>query len=97
MPPEGRPLLTLSARPPSPPWDQPLPLAAAARRLSVARDRLCERTPPNGGHSREGLLNLRSALRAYVRSLEHLQLPVASKLQHELRMLDMIENPMSNR
>ncbi len=102
---EGRPLLTLSARPPSSPWEPgstghlrpPLPLAAAARHLRVARERLCERTPPNGGHSREGLLHLRSALRAYVRSLEHLELPVASKLQHELRMLDTIDNPMSNR
>jgi hypothetical protein len=43
------------------------------------------------------MLRLRAALRAYVRSLEHLQLPVASKLQHELRMLDTIENPRSNR
>jgi hypothetical protein len=102
---EGRPLLTLSARPPSSPWEPvstghlqpPLPLAAAARHLRVARGRPGERTPPHGGHNREGLLHLRSALRAYVRSLEHLELPVASKLQHELRMLDTIDNPMSNR
>jgi len=67
---------------------QPLPLAAAAGRLRIAREQLFEQTPPNGGHSRESLLHLRAALRAYVRSLEHLQLPVASKLQHELRMLD---------
>lgn len=75
------------------PRQPPLPLGSAARRLRLARERLCEPHPPNGGHSREGLLDLRSALRAYVRSLEHLRLPVASKLQHELRMLDTIEDP----
>ena len=71
----------------------PLPLAAAARGLRIARGRLREPTPPNGGHSSEGLLQLRAAVRAYVRSLEHLQLPVASKLQHEPKMLDTMEAP----
>ena len=73
----------------------PPPLATAARRLRVARERLSEQTPPNSGHSREGLLRLRAAVRAYVRSLEHRRLPVASKLQHELKMLDTMEDPRS--
>ena len=74
------------SREPSP----PLPLAAAAHRLRLARERLGEQGPAHGGHSSEALQQLRAALRAYVRSLEHLRLPVASKLQHELRMLDTI-------
>lgn len=68
----------------------PVPsLARAARDLRAAREVLSAGIPDTSGHQ-AALLDLRHALRVYLQTLERDGLPVASKLQRELTLLDII-------
>jgi hypothetical protein len=65
-------------------------LARAADNLRAARAALLTGHPDRREHLR-CQLTLRTALRSYVGALELQGLPVASKLRHELRLLESLD------
>ena len=76
------------------PTGLPLPsLATAARNLRAARASMLGTHPSDPREHRLGLIELRGALRSYVGALERTGLPVASKLRHELALLDTLDEP----
>ena len=74
--------------------DRPLTLAAAAHRLEAARREAASTREVRSNGNDAGRQHLKQALRDYVAALERQGLPVASKIQSELRMLETLDVPI---